>query len=189
MKKTTILIGTTNQGKIEGLKLAFKQYADFGEIEVIGIKADSEVAEQPSNTETFVGAKNRVKNIKKYAKDNNIKADYFAAIESGIMNNLGFWQVVNIAVIEDNQNLHSYGESAGFSLPNYVAEHAIKTNLTDALDLAFKKDEASANRQGKGGIGFLTDDVINRIDLAFQAFVMAIIPLRKPFWKDDEQSL
>lgn len=186
MKKTTILIGTTNQGKIEGLKLAFQKYVDFGEVEVIGIKADSEVAEQPFNTDTYLGAKNRVKNIKKYAKDNNIEVDYFTAIESGIMNNLGVWQVVNIAVIEDNKNLHSYGVSAGFPLPNYVAKEAQKTNLTVAMDLAFNKDEASTNRQGKGGIGFLTDNVINRIDLAIQAFVMAIIPLRKPFWKDEE---
>ena len=31
-------------------------------------------------------AKNRVKNVKKYAKENNIKADYYIASEGGITN-------------------------------------------------------------------------------------------------------
>jgi len=192
MKETTIMIGSTNQGKIDGLKLAFEKYGDeFGKINVIGVKADSEVADQPVNTDTLLGAKNRVKNAKKYAKANNIKADYFVAIESGIFNNLGLWQVINIAVIEDENGLHTYGQSAGFPVPNYVAKHAIKTNLSDAMDLAFNQDKnvAGDRRQGKGGIGLLTDDKITRIDLTVQAFVMAIIPIRKTFWKDEEMSL
>ena len=60
-----ILMGTKNPGKIEGAKLAFEKYFDNVEIEGIGV--DSDVSNQPLNNEIFLGAKNRVKNIKKYA--------------------------------------------------------------------------------------------------------------------------
>ena len=97
-----VLIATKNQGKIEGAKRALEKY--FDNITVEGIPADSEVGEQPVNNEIYEGAKNRVKNLKKYCKENNIKADLFLSIESGINNLLGRWMITNIAVIEDNEN-------------------------------------------------------------------------------------
>ena len=75
-----VLIGSTNSGKIEGAKKAFSHY--FNEIEIIGISVDSEVNEQPLNEEILDGAKNRVRNLKTYAKENNIDADFYIAIES-----------------------------------------------------------------------------------------------------------
>lgn len=68
-----ILIATKNQGKIEGAKRALKRY--FEDIEINGIPVSSNVPEQPVNKEIYEGAKNRVSNLKKYAKDNNIEAD------------------------------------------------------------------------------------------------------------------
>ena len=37
-----------------------------------------------------------------YAKENNIEADLFLGIESGINDLLGRWMITNIAVIEDS---------------------------------------------------------------------------------------
>ena len=79
-----ILIGTKNPGKIEGAKKAFETY--FKDVEVYGIQVDSEVNAQPVNEEIVKGAKNRVKNLKKYAKENKIEADFFVASEGGINN-------------------------------------------------------------------------------------------------------
>ena len=66
-----ILIGTKNPGKIEGARQAFEKY--FSGIEIEGISVASEVGDQPINEEIFQGAKNRVKNLKKYAKEKKIK--------------------------------------------------------------------------------------------------------------------
>ena len=65
-----VLIATKNQGKIEGAKRALEKY--FDNITVEGIPADSEVGEQPVNNEIYEGAKNRVKNLKKYCKENKM---------------------------------------------------------------------------------------------------------------------
>ena len=118
-----VLIATKNQGKIEGAKRALEKY--FDNITVEGIPADSEVGEQPVNNEIYEGAKNRVKNLKKYCKENNIKADLFLSIESGINNLLGRWMITNIAVIEDNENFESYGTSPSFPVPTLFGQRCL----------------------------------------------------------------
>ena len=107
-----VLIATKNQGKIEGAKRALQNY--FNDIEIQGIPVESNVGEQPVNEEIYIGAKNRVKNLKIYAQENNIKADLYLSIESGINNSLGRWMITNIAIIEDNSNFESYGTSHHF---------------------------------------------------------------------------
>ena len=73
-----VLIGTKNQGKIEGAKKALGHY--FDNIEIVGIPVNSDVPDQPVNNQIYEGAKNRVKNLKKYAEENNVEADLFLAI-------------------------------------------------------------------------------------------------------------
>ena len=82
-----ILIGTKNPGKIEGAKRAFSHY--FKDIEIEGKAVDSEVGDQPFDEDILKGARNRVKNLKKYAKENNLTADYYVAVEGGITEVLG----------------------------------------------------------------------------------------------------
>ena len=81
-----ILMGTKNPGKIEGARQAFEKY--FDNVEIEGISVESEVGNQPVDEEILQGAKNRVKNLKKYAIKNNIQADFYVASEAGITNSL-----------------------------------------------------------------------------------------------------
>jgi non-canonical (house-cleaning) NTP pyrophosphatase len=93
-----VLIGTKNPGKIEGARRALSKY--FKDFELEGVKVASDVSEQPVGIETYQGALNRVNNLMKYAKDNHIKADLFISVESGLVSELGFWAITNIAVIK-----------------------------------------------------------------------------------------
>ena len=65
-----ILMGTENPGKIEGARQAFAKYCTNFEIE--GIAVDSEVGNQPFDEEILLGAKNRIKNLRKYAEERKI---------------------------------------------------------------------------------------------------------------------
>ena len=78
-----VLIGTKNPGKIEGAKRALEKY--YQNVELIGVKVESNVNEQPVGVETYKGALNRVNNLLQYAKANGIKADLFMAVESGLV--------------------------------------------------------------------------------------------------------
>lgn len=165
-----ILMGTKNPGKIEGAKQAFEKY--FNNVEIEGIAVSSDVGNQPVNEEILQGAKNRVKNLREYAKENNIDADYYVSSEAGITNLLGEWIDFNAAVIENKDGFQSVGMSQGFQIPNKYIDDIIKTELGKVMDSIFKGNELN---KGKGGISYLTHDEISRIDLTRNAFIMALI--------------
>lgn len=165
-----VFIATKNQGKIEGAKRALANY--YKDIEIEGIPVPSDVGEQPVNDEIYKGVKNRVKNLKAYCKENNKEADFYLAIESGIHNFFGEWMITSIAVIEDNNNFQSYGASASFPIPDRLVQNVINTDLSKVMNQIFSEDEQRHNKGG--GIQLLTHDVISRIDLTQNAFIMAL---------------
>lgn len=175
-----VLIGTTNPAKIEGAKLAFEEF--FENVEVEGIKAASGVPDQPVNGDIYLGALNRVNNLMSYAKENNIEADYFVAIESGITDSLGKWVITNIAVIKDNAGYESFGTGPSFPVPNKYVDRIIATDLGQVMDAIFNENDL---RSKKGGVNFLTHGVITRGDLTKSAFVMALTQfINDKIWKD-----
>lgn len=165
-----ILMGTKNPGKIEGAKQAFEKY--FNNVEIEGIAVSSDVGNQPVNEEILQGAKNRVKNLREYAKENNIDADYYVSSEAGITNLLGEWIDFNAAVIENKDGFQSVGMSQGFQIPEKYIKDILETELGKVMDSIFKGNELN---KGKGGISYLTHDEISRIDLTRNAFIMALI--------------
>ena len=165
-----ILIGTKNQGKVEGAKRALSKY--FSDFEIEGISVSSDVPEQPVNEQTYMGAKNRVKNLKQYAEENNIKSDFFMAIESGLNNFYGEWYIVNFAVVEDSNGLCSSGTASGFPVPERLVEKIKQIGLSEVMNDTFGKDDERHNKTG--GIQLLTHNNISRIDLTESAFVMAL---------------
>lgn len=165
-----LLIASKNPGKIEGAKKAFEKY--FENVEIEGISVDSNVSEQPINEEICQGAKNRIQNLKQYASKNQIDADYFLSIESGIQNLLGSWMITNIAIIENKEGTISCGTSPSFPVPEKYVQEVIDTTLSIVMDKVLGKDEERHNK--KGGIQLLTHNEISRIKLTELAFVMAL---------------
>lgn len=175
-----VVIATKNQGKVEGAKRALKRY--FNDVQIDGIAVESDVNEQPVNDEIYIGAKNRVRNLKKYCKENNIEADLYLSIETGINNSLGRWMITNIAVIEDKEEFESYGTSPSFPVPERLVEEIIKTDLSKVMNKIFTNDVDRHNKGG--GIQLLTHEEISRIDLTELAFVMALTKyINKDIWK------
>ena len=174
-----ILIGTKNPGKIQGAKEAFEKY--FANIDILGIPVSSGVSEEPVNHEIYEGARTRVDNLIKYAEENQIAAEYFLGIESGITNLLGKWVIINIAVIKNKEGYESWGTSSAFPVPDKYVEEITATDLGQVMDKMFKQNDLRSN---KGGINFLTNGVISRIDLTREAFIMALTQYINEIWND-----
>ena len=174
-----ILIGTKNPGKIQGAKEAFEKY--FANIDILGIPVSSGVSEEPVNHEIYEGARTRVDNLIKYAEENQIAAEYFLGIESGITNLLGKWVIINIAVIKNKEGYESWGTSSAFPVPDKYVEEITATDLGQVMDRIFKQHDLRSN---KGGINFLTNGVISRIDLTREAFIMALTQYINEIWND-----
>lgn len=174
-----VIVGSNNPGKIEGIKLAFSEY--FKEFEIEGIKVESDVPNEPVNEQIYIGASNRVENVRKIVEEQGKEADFYVAIESGITNKLGEWAIINVAVIEDKNGFRSFGTSAGFPVPEKYVEEIINTDLGKVMDKIFDEEEL---RKGKGGINLLTKGKITRIDLTRQAFIMALTKfINDEIWK------
>ncbi len=174
-----ILIGTKNPCKIQGAKEALENYFDSFDIE--GIPVSSDVSEEPVNNEIYEGARNRVDNLRKYAEENNIDAEYFLGIESGITNLLGKWVIINVAVIKDKNGYESWGTSSAFPVPDKYVDEIISTDLGQVMDNIFKQHGL---RSGKGGVSILTNSVISRIDMTREAFIMALTQHINKVWND-----
>ncbi|MBQ8299731.1 MAG: inosine/xanthosine triphosphatase [Clostridia bacterium] len=164
-----VLMGTKNPGKLEGAKQAFEKY--FDNVEIEGVAVSSEVSDQPLNEEIIKGAKNRVKNLKEYAIQNNIKADFYVSSEAGITNYLEEWIDINVVVVESADGVQSTGTSQGFPIPEKYMDEIKATELGKVMDKIFGMDESG---KGKGGISILTHKEITRIDLTKNAFIMAL---------------
>ena len=175
-----ILMGTKNPGKIQGAKEAFEKY--FDNVQIEGIAVNSDVSDQPLNKEMFKWAKNCVKNLKEYEKNNNINADFYIASEGGIQNLLcDEWIEFNAAVIEDNSGLISVGTSQGFPIPNKYMKEIQETELGKVMDRIFNGNELN---KGQGGISLLTHGELTRIDLTRNAFTMALTKyINGDLWK------
>ena len=122
-----------------------------------------------------------LKNLKNYCKENNISADLYLSIESGINNFFGVWFITNIAVIEDNNDYASYGTSPSFPVPEKYVNDIITTDLNEVMCKLFNKEKNLHNK--KGGIELLTGGITNRIDLTELAFIMALTSHLNPIWK------
>ena len=174
-----VLIGTKNPGKIQGAKQAFDNY--FDNVEIAGIPVSSNVSDEPVDLDIYQGAKNRVNNLIEYAKENNIEAEYYLGVESGITNLLGKWIIINVAVIKDKDGYESFGTSSGFPVPEKYVKRIIETDLGVVMDEMFNEHDL---RSSVGGISFLTNNVINRIDITREAFIMALTGQINDIWKD-----
>ncbi|MBQ3493892.1 MAG: DUF84 family protein [Clostridia bacterium] len=177
-----VLIGTKNPGKIKAAEQALANY--YNDFEIAGVSVASDVAEQPINEETYQGAKNRALNLKNYAKQNSLDADMFLSVEAGMVNQYGKWFIVSYAVVMDKYGNESWGISPAFPVPNKFVQKIKETNLGVVMDEVFNATDLHSN---KGGISLLTHDVISRIDITRDAFVMALTQYANDFWNDFER--
>ncbi len=172
-----ILIATENIVKVDACRMAFETYFENVEIEVVN--ASSEVPEMPKNNEIGEGTKNRIKNLKKYAKENNIKVDYYVAVESGINNYFDSWMITSVAGIENDEGLKSYSTSPSYPIPEAYVDSIITEGLGVVMDRIFADDDSG---HSKGGIGFLTHGKITRKQLIYESFMMALIRVINDNW-------
>ena len=167
-KHIKILIGSNNKAKIEGAKLAFEKY--FSDFEIISEDIQSGVNSQPINDEILLGARNRIKGLKKL----NMKdVDFYISSEAGLISIGDLYVNINIGVIEDINGYESIGTSQGYMIPKNKIESIKEKSLGVVLDEIFNGVNLNRN---KGGIHFLTLGEMNRIELVKNSFILALVP-------------
>ncbi len=169
---TNIIVTSKNRKKIESVKKAFENY--YPNIIVVGTKSESDVSTQPVNQEVFLGAKNRINNLKQSQNLSNY--NFIVSCEGGIINQFGIWFNVQVVLIEDLiSGKKGSGISAGTPIPDRYINEIIQNSFAKISDKIF---------DGKGGIGTLTRNIFSREYLIFEATIMAITQIINIDWEE-----
>jgi|SRR3989344_18497 len=97
-----IVVTSTNAIKTEAVKKILSELLPTRSFEIIGVKADSGINEQPVNEETEQGAKNRIRNAESLPAISKLqKGSAFISIENGIFSSENSaWEDKAVAVIK-----------------------------------------------------------------------------------------
>ena len=171
-----IAVGTQNKGKIEAVKNALDNYAEYSNSIVTGCSVETGVNDQPIGLdETITGAKNRAK-----LAFETCESDLGIGLESGVFlvpHTKSEYMDTTACAIFDGREFH-IGLSSCFEYPKAMIEKVIKEGkeITDvALELGFAQNRAF--REEGGMIGILTKGVIPRIKYSEQAVHTAMVHL------------
>ena len=169
--KKVIIVGSENPSKIEAVSLGFQAMFPKTTFEVLGLDVASAVSNQPmSDEETLNGAGNRALNAQKACPE----ADFWFGLEGGLtqLPNGDFVSYAWIVVLGKEKS--GKARTAAYLLPQKVSE-LLRTGmeLGEADDLVFGKTNS---KQTSGGVGLLTNGLIDRANLYAMAVKLALIP-------------
>lgn len=144
-----IYVGTTNNAKLAAVKEVLSEF------EVIGIKVDSKVSNQPkSDEETITGAYNRAKAL---------PHGFRLGLEAGVHETLGEMYLTNFGVLIDEDDNVYYAGGTRLPLPREVVEGIMAGyELADVMT-QITKDKETRNRDG--AIGYFTNEQVVRKDI------------------------
>lgn len=169
-----IIIGTTNEAKINAVKETIRAYDFLRGVKIHSIKVSSQVSEQPTSIEeTLRGAMNR-------ARQAFTTCDYSIGIESGLMEipytKSGYMDVTACAIY-DGKEFH-IGLSSAFEYPKDMTRLVLDKGLT--ISEAAHRTGLSENPklgEAEGVIGILTKGRLPRKEYTKQAITTALIHL------------
>lgn len=164
-----IIVASKNPVKIEAARLGFtKMFKE--DFEIIGKDAKSDVSSQPrSDEETLRGARNRAQNAKLINPD----ADFWIGLEGGVQKiddeyHSFAWIYICSKLYEGKS------KSSLLFLPR-----AIANLLDEGYELGVVDDKLFGmqnSKQGIGGVGILTKEVLTRTTFYESAVILALVP-------------
>lgn len=168
----TVIIASENPVKLSAAEKAFSVLFPEETFDYVTCPAESGVYKQPKDEETLLGARNRIKHIRSLYPD----ADFYVAMEGGVMKREGAWDVCAWMVVEDRSGKEGKAHSASHPIPKQI-QRLLDTGLElgEATDQFFNQ----TNSKQKGGtIGIMTNGAVTRADYYVQPMIFALVPFK-----------
>lgn len=128
-----VAIATSSSEKINGIIKGFCRFFQVDESDVrinYSKQTESGVPEQPFDDETYIGAKNRVNNVKEKISD----CDFFVSCEAGIESFANqYFNVQVICIFEKKSQKYFFGKSIGWQIPTEEIAVIKETTLDSYL--------------------------------------------------------
>lgn len=163
-----IIVASQNPVKLTVARKAFVQVFPGVALEVVAVQTNSGVPAQPFEGEVLQGAMHRLAQI----RDSHPKADYWISQEGGLFRDTtDIYHNRAWIVVCDRQGHVAKSSTASFALPKGIAA-LVATGLEfgDASDVYWN---TTGLKQGAGGLGHITDGLIDRTQFYVQAAIIA----------------
>jgi inosine/xanthosine triphosphatase len=189
MKKIMVAVGTVRRPKLnavwEALTVVGPAIDSDAQFDIAAVDVPSGVRHTPlTREEIMTGARQRVAELVRIAREQNEPWEYFVGLEGGLdviregPPRLVFLE--NWAYVATRSGRAAFGQSGAVSVPEALAKRVVDdgVELSQAID-AFASGRGIRDAQGTWGI--LTRNMITRQD----AFRVAVINAFAPFFNRD----
>jgi len=165
-----IAVATDNPVKIRAVERVLAEVFENEETTIQQVALDLDLPEQPIGEAIAEGALARAS-----AAQKNAEADFGIGIEAGLMQVPGTsrWLSVQMCAIVDSSGQTSVGMGPGYELPEPILEAVLGG---ESLHNAFERILDQDDPERRGAVYFLSNGLIDRMDLTIQAVRMALIP-------------
>ncbi len=168
-------IFTRNRGKVAGTKKAFEEV--FGQdIDVTPVYRRSiDIPKQPGSLEEALeGAVKRAEYCHRLER-----FDYSVGLEGGVdrvcVGSLDVYIAFHVAYVLDRDGEGSVGLSSCYQVPNQYIGDILRDEMASVLA---RLTGSMESRQDIGFIGYLSNSLLTRVDLAYEAVRNALIYLQ-----------
>ncbi|MBI4019990.1 MAG: inosine/xanthosine triphosphatase [Candidatus Aenigmarchaeota archaeon] len=162
-----IAVGSGNPVKLEVARECFSRF--FDKVEIISVKADSNVPSQPIGEETMEGAINRARESLKAAK-----ADFGVGMEGGLIELGGrSYFTACFAIADGSGNMHT-GTSGWWECPKGILPE-IRAGR-ELGEITERLTGIKNVKQKQGGIGVFTKGAVDRKALYVHGLYMCLVP-------------
>ncbi|HRX64069.1 MAG TPA: inosine/xanthosine triphosphatase [Candidatus Absconditabacterales bacterium] len=177
-----IAIGSLRKPKLDAVEKAFQDCPYFGgqNIKYEARKTSSGVSDTPLNIEeNMLGAKNRVKNLKKEISN----ADFYVGMEGGTSQIGDRYFLFGTTYIENNKGEGYYGFSPMMEIPDHLQKE-LYDNKKDLGVIIEEMSDRNDVKSNNGTLGELSDDMIKRAESFKISTQAAIAPFFNKYWKN-----
>ncbi|HKM09908.1 MAG TPA: inosine/xanthosine triphosphatase [Candidatus Methanomethylophilaceae archaeon] len=165
VKAMDLSVGSMNPVKIEAVRAVMERI--YGSVRITSVDAESDVPEQPFESDVRIGAINRARN----ALGGH---DMAVGIEAGVFEmEEGLFDIQYCAVIDKDGYL-TVGMGPGFAYPEKITALVRKGKTVSEAISELYGDEDIGKKHG--AVGMLSNGLLNRKTLTEQAVTAAMIP-------------
>ncbi|MFC2083230.1 inosine/xanthosine triphosphatase [Candidatus Bipolaricaulota bacterium] len=167
-----VAVATDNPTKIRAVEQAFLGAFTNQEIEVQQLSLQLELPERPIGAAIAAGAIESAR-----AAQRRTDADFGVGIEAGLMQLPGSdrWMSVQICAVADRTGECSIGMGSGYELPKPICDAVL---AGEPLREAFERILEVEDPDRRGAVYFLSEGLVDRMNLTIQAVRMALLPSR-----------
>ncbi|MEM0025134.1 MAG: inosine/xanthosine triphosphatase [Zestosphaera sp.] len=166
-----VCAGTKNPSKLEGIKQAFREAFNIGDIELVSVESRDLRPQPVGLNEILEGALRRV-----HTSLSRKDCDFYVGVEAGIIEVMPNTYVdVQVTIVRDLRGRQAIGFSPGFQIPDKLMRLIVRNEVRELEEAVAKTYNIEDIGEREGVIHLLSKGLLNRTHLTRLSVLMALL--------------